>query len=78
MPLSDTAIKSAKPKEKPYKITDSGGMYLLVHSNGGKYFRLNYCFGGKRKTLALGTYPDTSLKEAREKVYTAKKKLLAV
>ena len=50
-------------------------MYLLVHSNGGKYFRFNYRFDGKRKTLALGTYPATSLKEAREKRDTAIKQI---
>ncbi|MFA6163977.1 MAG: integrase arm-type DNA-binding domain-containing protein [Methylobacter sp.] len=75
MPLSDTAIKNAKPTDKPYKIQDEKGMYLLVHSNGSKYFRYNYRFGGKRKTLALGTYPVTSLKEARDKRDTAKKQI---
>lgn len=50
-------------------------MYLLVTPNGGKYFRLDYRFGGKRKTLALGVYPDTSLKQAREKRDTAKKQI---
>ncbi|MFZ2169408.1 MAG: Arm DNA-binding domain-containing protein [Methylococcaceae bacterium] len=48
---------------------------MLVHSNGSKYFRYNYCFAGKRKTLALGIYPVTSLKEAREKRDTAKKQI---
>lgn len=75
MPLTDTAIRNAKPQEKPYKLADGKGMYLLVHSNGGKYFRLDYRFAGKRKTLALGTYPEISLKEAREKVYTVKKQI---
>jgi len=50
-------------------------MYLLVNPNGSKYFRYNYRFNGKRKTLALGIYPVTSLKEAREKRDTAKKKI---
>jgi len=75
MPLSDTAIKNAKPADKPYKMQDEKGMYLLVHSNGSKYFRYNYRFDGKRKTLALGTYPVTSLKEARDKRDTAKKQI---
>jgi integrase len=75
MPLSDTAIKNAKPADKPYKMQDEKGMYLLVHPNGGKYFRYDYRFGGKRKTLALGTYPVTSLKEARDKRDTAKKQI---
>jgi integrase len=75
MPLSDTAIRNAKPTEKPYKMPDEKGMYLYVHPNGGKYFRLDYRFVGKRKTLALGVYPDTSLKQAREKRDTAKKQI---
>ena len=75
MPLSDTAIRNAKPTEKPYKMPDEKGMYLLVHPNGGKYFRLDYRFVGKRKTLSLGVYPDTSLKQARERRDTAKKQI---
>jgi integrase len=68
MTLSDTAIRNAKPKEKPFKISDEKGMYLLVSPNGSKYFRLKYRFGGKeRAPLALGVYPETSLKLAREK-----------
>ncbi len=67
MPLSDTAIKNAKPHtDKDYKLPDEKGMYLLMHKNGGKYFRLDYRFNGKRKTLAIGVYPDTGLKQARE------------
>ena len=59
-----TAIKNAKPApDKAFKLQDEKGMYLLVNSNGSKYFRYNYRFGGKRKTFAFGTYPETSLKE---------------
>jgi integrase len=76
MPLSDTAIRNAKITEKPYKMPDEKGMYLFVHPNGSKYFRLDYRFDGKRKTLALGVYPDTSLKQAREKRDTAKKQIV--
>jgi integrase len=76
MPLSDTAIKNAKPNpDKLYKLPDEKGMYLLVHTNGGKYFRLDYRFSGKRKTLALGIYPETTLKAARDKRDTAKKQI---
>jgi hypothetical protein len=57
MPLSDTAIRNAKPTGKPYKMPDEKDMYSYVHPNGGKYFRLDYRFEGKRKTLALGVYP---------------------
>lgn len=46
MPLSDINIKTAKPLDKPYKLPDEKGMYVLVHPNGGKYFRLNYRFDG--------------------------------
>ena len=53
MSLTDTTIRNAKPKEKQYKLTDGKGMYVLV-KQAGKYFRLDYKFGGKRKTLALG------------------------
>jgi integrase len=72
MSLTDTAIRNAKPKKKQYKLTDGKGMYVLV-KQAGKYFRLDYRFGGKRKTLALGVYPDVTLKEAREKRDEARK-----
>lgn len=72
MPLTDTAIRNAKPQSKQYKLTDEKGMYLLVNK-AGKYFRLDYRFAGKRKTLALGVYPDVKLVEAREKRDAAKK-----
>ncbi|MGZ8137134.1 MAG: tyrosine-type recombinase/integrase [Methylococcaceae bacterium] len=76
MSLSDTAIKNAKPaSDKAYKLPDEKGMYLLVNPTGSKYFRLDYRFFGKRKTLALGVYPETSLKQAREKRDTAKKQI---
>ena len=75
MSLTDTAIKNAKPQDKPYKIADDKGMFLLVNPNGSKYFRLKYRFGGKEKLLALGVYPDTSLKVAREKRDTAREQL---
>lgn len=76
MTLSDTAIKNAKPlPDKDFKISDEKGMYLLVHKNGSKYFRLDYRFGGKRKSLALGVYPETTLKQAREKRDEAKKQI---
>ena len=76
MPLSDTTIKNAKPNpDKAYKLPDEKGMYLLVNTNGSKYFRLKYRFGGKEKVLALGVYPDTGLKQAREKRDEARKQL---
>lgn len=66
MPLTDTAIRNAKPKDKPYKKSDEKGLYLLIKKSG-KYFRFDYRFNGKRKTLSLGVYPDVTLKQAREK-----------
>lgn len=65
MALTDTAIKKANFEGKQFKLTDEKGMYLLVNKSG-KYFRLDYRFANKRKTIALGVYPETTLKEARE------------
>ena len=67
MSLTHLKIRKAKPKEKPYKLTDERGMYLLVSPNGGKWWRFDYRFEGRRKTLSLGTLPDVPLKEARRK-----------
>ncbi len=75
--LSDVAIKSAKPKDKPYRRSDGGGMFLEVRPKGGKYFRMAYRFAGKQKLLAFGVYPDTSLRLAREKRDEARKLLAA-
>ena len=75
MPLSDTAIRNAKPQAKPAKLYDSGGLFLLVTPNGGKWWRLKYRFGGKEKLLSLGTYPDISLKDARDRRDAARKLL---
>ena len=77
MPLSDTQCKTAKPKEKSYKLTDEKGLYLLVATTGGKWWRFNYRFEQKHKTLSMGTYPDTSLKQAREKRDEARKLVAA-
>ena len=67
MPLTDTAIKALRPTDKPQKVTDGGGLYLLVQPSGGKWWRFDYRFDGKRKTLSMGTYPDVGLKLARER-----------
>lgn len=64
--LKDIQPKQAKAGEKAYKLTDGGGMYLLVDTKGGKYWRLDYRYADKRKTLALGPYPDVSLEKARK------------
>jgi integrase len=67
MPLTATAARQAKPRDRAYKLADEKGLFLLVHPNGSKYWRLKYRFGGKEKTLALGVYPEVSLADAREK-----------
>lgn len=76
MPLSDNAIRLVKPQAKPLKLSDGGGLFLLVTPAGGKWWRYAYRFNGKQKTLSLGTYPDTGLKDAREK-HAELRKLLA-
>ncbi|MCL1824375.1 MAG: integrase arm-type DNA-binding domain-containing protein [Betaproteobacteria bacterium] len=73
--LSDTTIKNAKPKDKPYKMFDGGGLYVEVSPAGGKLWRLKYRFGGKEKRLSFGAYPAVSLKDARERRDEAKKML---
>ncbi len=75
MPLTEVAIRNTKPTDKPIKLSDGGGLYLLVQPNGSKYWRLDYRFAGKRKTLSLGVYPETSLKNAREGRIEARKLL---
>ena len=65
--LSATAINNAKPKDKPYKLADEKGLYLFIQATGSKLWRFDYRFLGKRKTLALGSYPDVSLSHARDK-----------
>lgn len=75
MALSDTAVRKAKPADKPQRLFDGGGLYLEIAPSGGKWWRLKYRFGGKEKRLSLGTYPDTGLADAREKRDTARKLL---
>jgi integrase len=65
-PLTDTAIRNAKPREKPFKLFDGGGLYLEVSPAGGKLWRLKYRYGGKEKLLALGAWPEVSLSAARQ------------
>lgn len=73
MPLTDTAIKKAKPKEKQYKLFDERGLFLIITPKGGKWWRFKYRFEGKEKLLSLGVYPDVSLKLARERRDEARK-----
>lgn len=67
MALTEMRLKNAKSCEKPYKLADGGGLYLLVLPAGGKYWRFKYRFAGKEKLLALGVYPEMRAPEAREK-----------
>ena len=75
--LSDIEARKAKPKDKPYKLTDERGLYLLVNPNGGKLWRMNYRFDAKQKTLSFGVYPDVSLKDARDRRDEARKQIAA-
>jgi hypothetical protein len=74
MALTDTAVRNPRPAEKPYKLTHRKGLYLLVNATG-KYWRLDYRYAGKRKTLVLGVYPDVTLATARERRDDARKLL---
>ena len=65
MPLKDTNCRNAKPQDKPYRLYDEQGLYLEVHPNAGRYWRLKYCFLGKEKHLALSVYPEAGLRDAR-------------
>jgi hypothetical protein len=75
MTLTDVAIRKARPGTKPLKITDGEGLYLLLNPNGSRWWRLDYRFTGKRKTLSMGAYPQVTLAEARERRDKARKLL---
>lgn len=75
MSLTATAVKQAKAKDKPYKLSGGKGMFLLVNPNGSKYWRFKYRYGGKEKLLALGVYPDLSLADANDKRDEARNQL---
>ena len=65
--LTDTRVKTAKPQEKIFKLTDERGLHLSVYPNGSKLWQMRYRFEGKQKTASIGKYPEVSLAEAREK-----------
>ena len=77
MPLTDNAIRKAQPGEKARRVSDEKGLYLELSPSGGKWWRLKYRHGGKEKRLSLGTYPETSLKAARDKRDAARTQLAA-
>lgn len=66
MSLTDTTLRTAKPQKKQYKLYDEGGLFIIVAPSGGKWWRLKYRYDGKEKLISLGTYPATSLKDARK------------
>lgn len=67
MALSAMAVRNAKGRERPYKVSDSRGLYLFVQPSGARYWRLAYRYDGKQRTMALGVYPDVGLADARAK-----------
>jgi integrase len=77
MTLTDAGIRKAPTPEKPQKLTDGGGLYLLHNPSGSKWWRLKYRFGGKEKLLSLGTYPETGLADARAKRDATRKQVQA-
>lgn len=70
--LSDVTVRNAKPADKDQRLNDGGGLYLLIKSNGAKWWRLDYSINGKRKTLSLGVYPQTTLSDGRRKAEAAR------
>jgi integrase len=75
MPLTSASLKNANPKNKTYRLYDSGGLYLEIAPSGGKWWRLKYRFDGKEKRISLGTYPATGLKKARQRRDLAKEQI---
>ena len=73
MPLTNTQIKNAKPKDKQYKLSDQGGLSLVVRTTGSKAWKYDYRLDGKRLTYTIGTYPDTPLTAARDAHRDARK-----
>ncbi|EBJ1006198.1 integrase [Salmonella enterica] len=73
MKLNARQVETAKPKDKPYKLADGGGLYLLVNPNGSRYWRLKYRVAGKEKLLAIGVYPEVTLADARARRDEAKR-----
>jgi hypothetical protein len=76
MPLSDIQVRNLKPREKPYKVSDFEGLFVLVKPNGSKLWQFKYRIFGKERLLSIGVYPDVSLAQAR-KAKEAARALLA-
>ena len=73
--LTELAVKEARPTTRQFKLSDGVGLYLLVHSNGSKYWRFDFRFDGKQKSSSLGVWPEVTLAEARLKPNEAKRKI---
>ena len=73
--LSDRAIRTSKPREKPFKLYDSSGLHVLVQPSGSKLWRLKYRFAGREKLISFGSYPEVTLATAREKRDDARRQL---
>lgn len=73
--LTDAQIRGTKPADRPQKLSDGDGLYLQIETSGGRYWRFNYRFNGKQKTLAFGVYPDVSLAKARARLREARETL---
>lgn len=73
--LTEAGIDLLQPLRRPRKVSDGGGLYLLVVPTGGRYWRYNYRFNGKQKTVALGIYPDVPLEKARARHLEARRLL---
>src|SRR5271170_540116 len=75
MPLSDTAVRNAKPRNKAVRLFDERGLYVEISPTGGKWWRFKFRFNGKEKRLSLGTYPSVGLKDARDRRDAARRLL---
>jgi hypothetical protein len=75
MALTAAAIHAAKPRTRPYKLYDSGGLFLLIPTTGAKRWRFKYRVAGREKLLSFGSYPGTNLKAARDKRDAARSQL---
>ncbi len=76
MPLTDTAVRNAKPASKPFRLYDRDGLYLEVTPSGGKWWRFKYRYAGKEKRLSVGVYPDVELRKARKRISDARQLLV--
>ena len=73
--LAAVTVRQSKPKDKPFKLADGGGLYLLINPNGSRYWRWKYRIHKREKVLSLGVYPNVSIVSAREKTLEAKELL---